>query len=31
VWDRELVFDSGMPPGDFKLDDTIMLRAGIDF
>ncbi len=30
VWDREILFRSGMP-GDFKLDDTVMLRAGIDF
>jgi hypothetical protein len=30
VWDRELVFRSGQP-GEFGLDDTIMLRAGIDF
>lgn len=31
VWDRELVFESGMPPGDYKLDDTVMIRAGVDF
>lgn len=31
VWDRELVFDPGPPFGDYKLDDTIMIRAGIDF
>jgi hypothetical protein len=30
VWDRELVFRSGAPP-PFNLDDTVMLRAGIDF
>ena len=30
VWDREIIFVSGMPP-NFTPDDTIMLRAGIDF
>jgi hypothetical protein len=30
VWDREIIFVSGMPPS-FTPDDTIMLRAGIDF
>ena len=30
VWDREILFRSGMPP-NFTPDDTIMLRAGIDF
>jgi hypothetical protein len=30
VWDREILFRSGQP-GDFNLNDTIMLRAGIDF
>ena len=30
VWDREMLFRSGQP-GEFGLDDTIMLRAGIDF
>lgn len=30
VWDREILFRSGQP-GPFRLDDTIMLRAGIDF
>jgi hypothetical protein len=30
VWDRELLFRSG-EPGQFNLDDTVMLRAGIDF
>ena len=30
IWDRELVFRSG-EPGEFSLNDTIMLRGGIDF
>jgi len=30
VWDREVLFRSG-EPGQFNPDDTIMLRAGIDF
>lgn len=30
VFDREIVFVSGNPP-NFKPNDTIMLRAGIDF
>ncbi len=30
VFDREIVFVSGDPPS-FKPDDTIMLRAGVDF
>lgn len=30
AWDREIVFVSGDPPS-FKPDDTIMLRAGVDF
>ena len=30
VWDRELLFNSGQP-GNFSLDDTVMLRGGIDF
>lgn len=30
VWDREILFRSGQP-GHFGLDDTIMLRAGVDF
>jgi hypothetical protein len=30
VWDREIIFLSGLPPS-FTPDDTIMLRAGIDF
>ena len=30
VFDREIVFVSQDPP-DFKPDDTIMLRAGVDF
>jgi hypothetical protein len=30
VFDREVVFDSGLPP-NFKPDDTFMIRAGVDF
>lgn len=30
VFDREIVFVSGDPP-NFKPDDTIMIRAGVDF
>ena len=30
VFDREIIFVSGDPP-NFKPDDTIMLRAGVDF
>lgn len=30
VWDRELLFYSGEPP-PFHLDDTVMVRGGIDF
>jgi hypothetical protein len=30
VWDREIIFASGLPP-NFTPDDTIMIRAGIDF
>ena len=30
VWDREILFVSG-EPGEFKLDDTVMVRGGIDF
>jgi hypothetical protein len=30
VWDREIIFVSGDPP-IFTPDDTIMIRAGIDF
>jgi hypothetical protein len=30
VWDREIIFASGSP-ASFTPDDTIMLRAGIDF
>ncbi len=30
VLDREILFASGMP-GEFNPDDTLMLRAGIDF
>ena len=30
VFDREIIFVSGDPP-NFKPDDTIMIRAGVDF
>ena len=30
VWDRELIYRSGMP-GDFKVDDTGLIRAGFSF
>jgi hypothetical protein len=30
VWDREIVFVSGLPPS-FTPDDTFMIRAGVDF
>jgi hypothetical protein len=30
VFDREILYDSGMPPV-FQPDDTVMVRAGIDF
>jgi hypothetical protein len=30
VWDREILFVSGVPP-NFRPDDTIMIRAGVDF
>jgi hypothetical protein len=30
VWDREIIFASGLPP-NFTPDDTIMIRAGVDF
>jgi hypothetical protein len=30
VFDREILYDSGIPPA-FNVDDTVMLRAGIDF
>jgi hypothetical protein len=30
VWDRELLFYSG-EPGNFSLDDTVMVRGGINF
>jgi hypothetical protein len=30
VFDRELVFESGAPP-NFSLDDTFMIRGGVDF
>ncbi len=30
VWDREVLFRSG-DPGNFKPDDTFMIRAGVDF
>jgi hypothetical protein len=30
VWNRELLFESG-DPGEFSLQDTVMVRGGIDF
>lgn len=30
VFDREILYDSGLPPS-YSLDDTVMLRAGVDF
>jgi hypothetical protein len=30
VWDREIIFVSGLPPS-FRPDDTVMIRAGVDF
>ncbi len=30
VFDREVLYDSGMPPA-FEPDDTVMLRAGLEF
>jgi hypothetical protein len=30
VWDREILFVSGMPD-NFRPDDTFMIRAGVDF
>jgi hypothetical protein len=30
AWDREIVFVSGAPPS-FRPDDTVMIRAGVDF
>jgi hypothetical protein len=30
AWDREIVFVSGNPP-NFRPDDTVMIRAGVDF
>ncbi len=30
VFDREILYDSGLP-AKFSLDDTVMLRAGVDF
>jgi hypothetical protein len=30
VWDREVLFQSGMP-GEFRPDDTVMVRGGINF
>jgi hypothetical protein len=30
VFDREIVYTSGMPPS-FTPDDTVMIRAGVDF
>jgi len=31
VWDRELRFSRPMAPEELRLEDTIMLRAGVDF
>ena len=31
VWDREIIFVDTNSPRDFKPDDTVMLRAGIDY
>ena len=31
VFDRELLFDRTQSPPRLKLDDSIMLRAGVDF
>ena len=31
VFDREILFDKTMPPATLELDDSIMVRAGIDF
>ncbi len=31
VFDRELLFDGTMMPAKLKLDDSIMVRAGVDF
>jgi hypothetical protein len=30
VFDREIIFASGLPP-NFRPDDTFMIRAGVDF
>ncbi|MCA9259700.1 MAG: hypothetical protein KDA61_10895 [Planctomycetales bacterium] len=31
VWDREILFDQTLSPARYTLDDTVMIRAGIDF
>lgn len=31
VWDREVLFDKTNSPAKLNLDDTVMVRAGIDF
>jgi hypothetical protein len=31
VWDREILFDLSKSPASWKPDDTVMVRAGIDF
>ncbi len=31
VWDREILFDRTKSPPKIKLDDTVMVRAGINF
>ncbi|MBN1851195.1 MAG: hypothetical protein JW829_00665 [Pirellulales bacterium] len=31
VWDREILYDESKSPKSFKPDDTIMVRAGIDY
>ena len=31
VWNREIIYDRTRDPARYKLDDTIMVRAGIDF
>lgn len=31
VWDREIVFDESKSPKSWKPNDTVMIRAGIDY
>jgi hypothetical protein len=31
VFDREIIYDGSRLPPEFNLDDTVMLRAGVDF